>query len=136
MLLRLITASTGKRGFTYTHKPVLGNSYIAKYNRIAIARANSIHFCINLSADGLKHADKLLKLKIAPVTVTLPSEFVGKSFKTPEGNKGIVCPAVIRNNITCSTCSLCADHKRKYLIGFLVHGNQKAFMNKKIIKEI
>lgn len=40
-LSQLVTANAGKRGFTYTHKPVLGGDDTAMKNRTAIAAANA-----------------------------------------------------------------------------------------------
>lgn len=132
-LFRLVAASRGKKGFTYTHKEVLGKNITAKINRELIKEANNSSFTINLSADGLEHADQLLKLKIAPVTVTLPSAFQGRSFRTPGGTKGIICPAVTREGTTCATCGLCAIWDRPYLIGFPSHGAQKGSIDTKLL---
>jgi len=91
---------------------------------VAIARYNTPGFTINLSGDSPEHADKLFKLKIAPVTTVLSSTFTDRKFTTPAGNKGIVCPATWRDT-TCSECKLCAIYDREYCIGFPAHGAQK-----------
>lgn len=36
----LVKANSGKRGFSYTHKPVLGNSFVERNNRKYIKAAN------------------------------------------------------------------------------------------------
>jgi hypothetical protein len=136
---RIVKANWGKKGFTYTHKLVLGNSITAKRNRAYIFLANLTGFTINLSADSLEEADKMADLKmngvpIAPVTVMLPSDFKGKKTKTPRGRTVIVCPASLKT-ITCEKCMLCAVYNRKTIIGFPAHGSGKGYVDKKIMVE-
>jgi hypothetical protein len=116
-------------GFTYTHKPVLGRDPIAKENKVIIKNANKAGFTINLSADNLKQADQLMKLKIAPVVTLLPEDYEDKSI-TPAGNTVIVCPAQTRDNVSCSTCKLCANVNRSVIIGFKAHGTAKKAASK------
>lgn len=130
-LHELVLMNKGKRGFTYTHYIVdSDNAAINQHNRDSIRKANHQGFIINLSANSIEHADKLMAMKIAPVTTVLPDNFTGKSFKTPAGNKGIVCPAVVKENMTCEKCKLCATplSKRPYIIGFPAHGSQKKWV--------
>lgn len=68
LLSQLVEANRGKRGFTYTHKPV-GYSGQALVNARAIYAANRSGFRINLSADSLKQADEYADMGIAPVVV-------------------------------------------------------------------
>jgi hypothetical protein len=112
----LVSANKGKRGFTYTHKPPQRGK-----NAAAIARANEGGFTVNLSADTLPEADTLAGLAIGPVVVVLPSD-VTENTATPEGRKVVICPAVTREGVTCSTCKLCAWKDRKVIIGFPAHG--------------
>ena len=116
-------------GFTYTHKPVLGRDPVAKENKVIIKNANKAGFTINLSADNLKQADQLMKLKIAPVVTLLPEDYEDKSI-TPAGNTVIVCPAQTRENVSCSTCKLCANVNRSVIIGFKAHGTAKKAASK------
>jgi len=116
-------------GFTYTHKPVLGRDPVAKENKVIIKNANKAGFTINLSADNLKQADQLVKLKIAPVVTLLPEDYQDKSI-TPAGNTVIVCPAQTRENVSCSTCKLCANVNRSVIIGFKAHGTAKKAASK------
>jgi len=134
----------GRRGFTYTHKPVLDNAE----NAAAVAAANAGGFTINLSADNLAHADQLADLNIAPVAVVLPAEFERKSsgrgkarvwtetlsdyrarvrdLKTPAGRYVPVCPATYRDDMTCERCQLCASNKAgRPPVGFPAHGASK-----------
>jgi hypothetical protein len=123
-LASLVAANRGKRGFTYTHKPVLGDSSLARANRAMIADANANGFTINLSANNLAHADKLAALAIGPVAVVLPADQT-RATKTPEGRHVAVCPATISDKVTCATCGLCAVKDRKAIVGFPAHGAAK-----------
>jgi hypothetical protein len=116
LLGELVKANKGKRGFTYTHKPPHKGK-----NASVIARANADGFTINLSADTLAEADTLAGLAIGPVVVVLPSD-VKENLATPQGRKVVVCPAITREGVTCSTCKLCAWTDRKVIIGFPAHG--------------
>jgi hypothetical protein len=120
MLAELTEANTGKRGFTYTHKPVLDNPSNAK----AVKQANEQGFTVNLSANNLKHADELKALNIGPVAVVVP-EHTERLTYTPAGNKVVICPAQQKDNVTCETCGLCAIAKRNTIIGFRAHGKSK-----------
>ena len=133
MLSALVDANVGKRGFTYTHKPMDSGE-----NRAAIADANARGFTINLSADTLSEADSLANLAIGPVVVLLDSpEGIRADTVTPEGRKVITCPATYRDDISCGggkvklskggtketrACMLCQKAKREAIVGFPVHG--------------
>jgi hypothetical protein len=121
----LIAASKRLRGFTYTHKPVEGDTPLAKNNRALIKSGNSNGFTINLSANGINHADELVKLNVAPVVTILSSKETRTSFLSSAGNRITVCPAVLRDNVTCESCRLCAIPTRKSIIGFPAHGTRK-----------
>ena len=123
-LFALIDANQGKRGFTYTHHIVQGDSTAAKHNRSLIKQANNEGFTVNLSADNLKHADALMQLNIGPV-VTLLAESIDTPIKTPAGHTVVQCPAVSSDTLTCLHCKLCAVPDRKTIIGFPVHGTGK-----------
>lgn len=122
-MLRLVAANKGKRGFTYTHYPVLGDSVIEKDNREVIAQANEQGFTINLSGNSPAHADALADLNIGPVTTVLPADSVENS-TTPAGRKVVVCPAVIKDNVSCASCQLC-QRQRAPIVGFPAHGARK-----------
>lgn len=127
-LKMLVAANKGKKGFTYTHKPVLPSENVSAKtiaaNRKAIAHANKNGFTINLSADNLEMADKKHDLKIGPVTVILPSTQEEKVCYTPLGKKVIVCPATYMDNMNCSKCQLC-QKQRSAIVGFPAHGVSK-----------
>lgn len=119
-LAELTAANRNKRGFTYTHKPVVSGADAAN-NRAAIQAANAGGFVVNLSGNSPEHADKLKALGIAPVVCVVPDGAGNTSF-TPAGNKIVVCPAQSRENVTCATCRLCANQKRSVIVGFRPHG--------------
>ncbi len=123
MLAELAVANEGKRGWTYTHKPVTGNGNLETCNRAAVRAANGMSFTVNLSADNLAEADELKAADCGPVVVVLP---VGSpnAMTTPAGHKVVVCPAQRPGSAaTCATCGLC-QRQRSVIVGFLAHGTQ------------
>jgi len=123
-LAELAEANKGKKVICYTHKPVLDSQALeASANREAIAQAIANGFNINLSANSLAHADELLALNLAPVASVVPSSQV-KNCTTPNGARVVICPAAIRENVSCATCGLCS-RARGYVIGFPAHGYAK-----------
>jgi len=120
-LERLVAANAGKRGFTYTHKPLDGPH--GPSNAAAIANANARGFTVNLSADNALEADALLAARVGPVVVILPEEIQGKAdIMTPGGNRVTVCPATYLEHVSCKTCALCARANRPTIVGFPAHG--------------
>jgi hypothetical protein len=113
-------------GYTYTHKPV-GYNGQELINATSIYAANKNGFRINLSANSLEDADRLLDLNIAPVVVVIPTDSP-KKMKTPKGRFIIACPAE-SGKIQCNKCKLCAKN-RKSIIGFHAHGTKKKQVNK------
>jgi hypothetical protein len=121
----LVNANQGRKGFTYTHKPVLSEQAgPVESNRAAIKEANAQGFTINLSANGLNHADKLASLGIGPVCTILPDQNPVNRV-TPQGRKVVICPAQTRDNTTCASCGLCQRADRSVIVGFMPHGSQQ-----------
>jgi hypothetical protein len=117
-LTELVDANAGKRGFTYTHKPITN-----AHNAHAIADANAKGFTINLSANTLAEADTLADASIAPVVVVLSDTVHGNvPISTPAGRKVAVCPATYREDVSCASCGLCQRQDRKVIVGFPAHG--------------
>jgi hypothetical protein len=112
-LVQLVNANKGKKGFTYTHKP------LNETNMGLIQYANNNGFAVNISTDNISDADNAMALKIAPVVVLMPRGAEKVTF-TPNGNKVVLCPA--NKKVTCATCGLCAKIDRPYIIGFKAHG--------------
>ena len=119
----LAHANKSRRRFTYTHYNVLTD----KYNARVVQRLNELGFTVNLSGNSLAHADALYSLNIGPVTVVLP-ETQTTNTTTPKGRKVVVCPATIKDNVSCATCQLCA-RQRDTIIGFPAHGVSKRKAN-------
>jgi hypothetical protein len=90
----------------------------------AIQQANQNGFTVNLSADSISEADQLTALDIGPVVVVV-SEDRKHSFRTPAGNKVVICPNVKNPKLTCEKCGFCQKADRRNIIAFPVHGNGK-----------
>ena len=114
---QIVQANHGKRGFTYTHKPM------NEANAAAVKSANEQGFTINLSGNHLAHADELADLNIAPVVTVLPSDAT-RNVQTPAGRTVVICPATQRDDVSCATCGLC-QRQRKTIVGFPAHGASK-----------
>ena len=114
----IIAANKGRKGYTYTHKPM------DDANKALVKEANESGFTVNLSGNNLKHADKLKALGIAPVTAFLPDNAPDKGV-TPAGHRWIACPAQTRENVNCASCKLCAVANRGIIIGFKAQGRSK-----------
>ena len=125
-LAQLVEAQSGRRGWTYTHKPMT-----RKASRDAVKAANATGFTVNLSADSLAEADQLASLEVGPVVVTLPADAPRVS-KTPEGRTVIVCPAQYRDELTCARCQLCTKADRKAIVGFWAHGASAKTLNARL----
>jgi len=110
----IVTANTGKRGFTYTHKKTPDAIDAA-------SRATRAGFTVNLSADDAGEADELAEY--GPVCAIVPMDCPERAY-TPEGRTIIVCPAQTREDVTCQTCGLCAKSDRRVIIGFRAHGTR------------
>lgn len=122
---RLILANQGRRGFTFTHKPILACDTVT---HAAIHFANESGFVVNLSADSLDQADWLAERRIAPVAVVVPTDFPLHG-TTPHGRPVVICPAETKG-LTCEDCQLCAYAKRKAIVGFRAHGQMKTRVDK------
>ena len=120
MLQALVDANRDKRGFTFTHKPVIGHPEHAD----AIRCANQNGFTVNLSANSTAEADELVSLDVGPVVTVLP-EGTREAGKTPAGNWMIVCPNALDRRAKCLQCQLCQKADRKPIIGFPLHGTGK-----------
>jgi len=142
----------GKGGFTYTHYPVIVqegvSASVAHHNRVIIETMNANDFSVSVSCNGLSHVDSVLDSGInAPLTTVLPTiNSDAKFVHTPKGNKVMVCPSVVADSaikketklakkenrspkfikdVTCISCGLCMNPRRKLTIGFPAHGSAK-----------
>jgi hypothetical protein len=120
-LQTLVLANKGRKGFTYTHKPIEGDNNFEADNRASVRWANANGFTVNLSANNLAHADHLSALDCGPVVCVVPFG-TANTFYTPQGRKGIICPAQQKEGVTCAKCGLCQKVNRSVIIGFTAHG--------------
>ncbi|HMG12890.1 MAG TPA: hypothetical protein VK571_06935 [Gemmatimonadaceae bacterium] len=118
-LAQLVDANRGKRGFAFTHKR-------AAYE--AIRDANLAGFTVNLSTDTLEGADAAWGSGL-PVAVVLPADASG-DIRTPAGRRVVICPAQLREDVTCASCQLCSISQRKGIVGFRAHGQMKKTVTK------
>jgi hypothetical protein len=131
-LYKLASANKKRKGFTYTHKPVVASpgvsAELAADNLAAVRQANELGFTVNLSANNLAEVDTYKAMGL-PVVVIMP---VGSSkvTYTPEGNKVVICPAQRSETLTCASCGLCQKKDRSCVVGFEVHGNQAKKLQK------
>jgi len=127
----LVTANMGRRGFTYTHFPVIKQdgalAIEVEHNRKWLQYMNDYGFTVNISCNSPAHADMVIDSGLRlPVVVALPESFADqKSCKTPGGREIKICPAQLKEEITCAKCKLCANGARKVIIGFIAHGTGK-----------
>ena len=119
----IVRANIGRRGFTYTHKKSPDAIDWVRH-------ANRWGFTVNLSADDAGEADTLAEADAGPVCAIVPQDTPAKSW-TPAGRTIIVCPAQIRDDVTCQSCGLCAIPDRSVIIGFRAHGTRAAVTDAK-----
>lgn len=124
-VIELAEASAHTKGFTFTHKKRFTHPYdVLPF----LAYVCSKGLTVNLSCDSMEEADIVLaQTWHPPVTVVLPEDQEGNFFRTPAGNRGIVCPAVTKH-LTCKECKICSVPNRKSIVGFPAHGNLKEQM--------
>lgn len=124
----LVQANQGKRGFTYTHKPMTPE------NRRAVADANLRGFTVNVSLNTVEELDAF-GVGALPVVVILPKLPDGdrepRALRTPAGNRVVVCPAQYRET-NCLECGLCQRADRDYAIGFRAHGTAHSYVSREI----
>ena len=114
-LAQLALANRGRRGFTFTHKPITPDAVVA------FRAAIDLDFTINASADSLDEADQKASLGVPVVCVTTSTGY------SPAGRKLVPCPAQT-HSMTCAECQLCAQSQRKAIITFAPHGQSAALI--------
>lgn len=125
-LKELMTANKGRRGFTYTHH------ILNEHNIVSLQNANMSGFTVNVSTENVEIADSVMTQWEIPAVAVVSSDEKRRFFKTSSGRKVIVCPATIHENVTCATCGLCAQAKRKFIIAFPAHGVAKKIVSRKV----
>lgn len=114
-LRKLVAANAGRRGFTYTHKPM------NEHNQQLVRDANAQGFTVNVSTNSIAEVDEAMALKLPVVTILTKGD---KVQMTEDGNRVVRCPAEYRDT-NCAECGLCAVPDRSYAIGFTPHGSGK-----------
>lgn len=99
--------------WTYTHHPVELSPHAMR-----ILREPGI--VINRSCESMAQADAMIAAGLPAVVVVAESH--PNASRTPAGHKVTVCPAQIKDGITCSTCKLCATRAQNHVIAFRAHG--------------
>lgn len=125
---QIVRANIGRRGFTYTHKKSPEALHWA-------SMATQWGFTVNLSADDAGDADALAETGAGPVVAIVPIDTPEKSY-TPAGRTIVICPAQTRDNVSCSTCGLCARADRAVIVGFRAHGTRARVADAKARKVI
>lgn len=115
-VISLIAANNGKRGFGYTHYPVLPNLE-------TLQLMNASGLTINVSADSFEQAEVYFSLGLPTVVVVaenFPKDIV------VDGVRVVVCPnQSTPSKPTCLQCEMCQKPDRDYVIGFRAHGTKK-----------
>lgn len=145
-LMQITAANKGKRGFTYTHYPVLPTAdspaWMAQDNATIIGRANAAGFTINVSCETPEQADGVVALGL-PAVLVVPQGSPA-SWHTPHGNLVKTCPAQLHDNVTCASCGLCQKQqltgpggvkRPRHIVAFLAHGQSKNRVSK-LVKEL
>jgi len=120
---QLVTSNKGRKGYTYTH-------HILNDHNIQILQdANTKGFTINASCESVEDADRVMSEHNIPAVAVVPSDKTDRFYTTSSGRKVITCPATIHENVNCSTCGLCQQSDRQFVIAFPAHGTAKKTVN-------
>ena len=116
----IVAANRGRRGFTYTHHD------LTKGENLSLIRyANRNGFTVNVSTESEAAADRAIAAGL-PAVIAVPSTETRTTWRTPDGNAVLVCPAQRSDTKTCSDCQLCSDKRgRRVVIAFVAHGTAK-----------
>jgi hypothetical protein len=119
---RIVAANRGRKGFTYTHKPISDPANLA-----AVRMANDCGFVVNVSANSPREAAALKhQHPELPVVTVLPTDHTARRIDV-DGVAVVTCPAALddTDSITCANCGLCQLKDRPYVVGFPAHGTSK-----------
>jgi hypothetical protein len=116
----LVEANTGRRGFTYTHKPM------TPALRTALRSARRAGFAVAVSTLGLRAADGAAKLWGLPAVAVVPDS-LPVARRTPAGRRVVVCNG--GHGTTCERCGLCAQPDRDVVVAFRAHGQWKGLVS-------
>jgi hypothetical protein len=120
---KLVDANRGRKGFTFTHH------VLNEVNLGVIKYCNAAGFTVNVSTESVEVADKVMSEHGIPAVAVVHSDKTDRFYRTESGRKVITCPATIHENVTCSTCGLCQQADREFIIAFPAHGTAKKTVN-------
>jgi len=127
-LALLVAAQSGRRGFTYTHKP------LSERNVAILREVNAAGFTISVSCETPEAVDRAMGLGL-PATIAVPEDWSGPEV-TPEGRAIVQCPATTERGsavgITCKTCGLCAKADRRGAVAFPAHGQRSKRLSERL----
>ena len=104
------------------HLPEVGE------NARLLRRANRGGFRVNVSTESERAADAAIAQGL-PAVMAVPSSETRITWRTPEGNRVLVCPAQRSDTRQCADCALCHTRGRRVIIAFLAHGTGKTKAN-------
>lgn len=119
--LELARENMGRRGYTYTHHNVWGDTLQARKNRNTLRKLRRMGFVVSISTESCSQADMACELGIGPAVVVVPESYPDKG-RTPSGRQVIVCLHQTGKRESCVDCKLCAIPERGYVIAFRAHG--------------
>jgi len=106
------------QAWTYTHHDLAKGE-----NAELLRRAFRSGLTINVSTESVAAADAAIAAGL-PATITVPSTETRNTWRTPERNLVMVCPAQ-RRETDCSQCMLCHKRGKRVVIAFTAHGTRK-----------
>ena len=106
------------RAWTYTHHDLAKGE-----NAELLRRAFRSGLTINVSTESVAAADAAIAAGL-PATITVPSTETRSTWRTPDRNLVMVCPAQ-RRETNCAECTLCHKRGKRVIIAFTAHGTRK-----------
>lgn len=106
------------RAWTYTHHDLAKGE-----NASLLRRAFRSGLTINVSTETMEAADAAIAAGL-PATITVPSTETRSTWRTPDRNLVMVCPAQ-RRETNCAECTLCHRRGKRVIIAFTAHGTRK-----------
>ena len=139
----LARAARYVRGIAFTHKPLAPRKNVGEevwqrnlgiYQRWwARRKRGKLGLTVNVSCDTFAEVDHAMDQGF-PTVCSVPTGSP-KIMRTPQGRRGVQCPAVWSEHIQCANCgghakgSLCWRVDRDYFVTFPAHGAGKRYIN-------
>ena len=106
------------QAWTYSHHDLAKGE-----NAALLRRAFRSGLTINVSTETVEAADAAIAAGL-PATITVSSTETRSTWRTPDRNLVMVCPAQ-RRETDCSQCLLCQKRGKRVIIAFTAHGTRK-----------